>query len=158
MVTQPAVGQSLQKLLSWVRMVFPLWLPHGSWSGGWTSRTNAWSAVCPFQCKGRQMNQINSKHRFNSNKLGLFCKICEGDFHYRYFWQRGKAGCAPQSCKVCYCNFAFLTLSPACWSLANHGGVLYWPLSVTLKIAITVQIISEFPLVLLCQWHKFVVE
>lgn len=139
--------------------MFPLWLPHGSWSDGWTSRTNIWSALCLFQCKGGQINQITSKHRFNSNKHFFFVKPVKGTFIIGISG-RGLELVVPH--KVAVTNRIPLKCFPdPCLQLADHlsamqGFCIDHRLSVTLKTAIAVHIISEFPLVLLCQWHKLV--
>lgn len=139
-------------------MVFPLWLPRGSWSDGWTSRTDTWSALCPFQCKCRQINQNTSKHRFNSNKLGFFVKPVKVTFIVGISG-RGLNLVVPH--KVAVTNRPLRCFPDPCLQLADHfptmkGFRTDHCLSVTLKTAITVHFISEFPLVLLCQWHKFV--
>lgn len=106
-------------------MVFALWLSQGSWSNGWTSRTDTWSARCLLQCKSRQINQMTSEHRFNSKKL-FFVKPVKGTFVVAISGREVKL---VVSHKVTVTDLWNAFLTPVSSLLITyHAGVLYWPL------------------------------
>lgn len=106
-------------------MVFALWLSQGSWSNGWTSRTDTWSARCLLQCKSRQINQMTSEHRFNSKKL-FFVKPVKGTFVVAISGREVKLVVSHKVTVTDLWN-AFLT-TVSSLLITYHAGVLYWPL------------------------------